>query len=53
LDTHLYHFADTVQEMEDLWDLNLVDIKRIASKVPLLIGEWTMAGNKDIPTPDL
>ena len=54
LDTHIYDFQNTVQESEASWAANQFPlVKEIAAEVPLLIGEYTLSLNWDIPTQDL
>lgn len=49
-DTHIYRFGNTVSDEEVLWDQNEWSIvKEIASEVPIMIGEYTLALNNPLP----
>ena len=50
LDTHVYDFKDTVEEARASWDAGQwPSVKAIAARVPLIIGEYTLALGRDIP----
>lgn len=49
-DTHIYRFKDTVQEEEQAWDLHeWFYVPMIAKEVPIMIAEYTLALNQDLP----
>jgi len=50
-DTHVYYFEDTVEAEEEAWTLiQWPPVKVIADEgVPIMIGEYTLAMNHDIP----
>ena len=51
VDTHIYDFKDTIEEAEKAWDkTKWPSVKNIASQVHLMVGEYTLALNKDLPT---
>ena len=54
LDTHIYQFADTTTLQMEKWNNNeRAIVTKVAAEAPLMIGEWTMAANLDIPTAQL
>jgi hypothetical protein len=50
VDTHIYDFKDTVAEEEAAWGIHWKKAAKIAKEVPLMLGEYTLAMNKDLPT---
>jgi len=53
LDTHIYDFKNTVQEEEQSWDQGQWPaLKPITNEVPVMVGEFTLALNHDLPDND-